>query len=163
MPTPDTALVYPGGCLLEGTNLSEGRGTTRPFELWGAPFVDGTSLVSALSLPGAALRPIWFEPTFHKFAGRACGGVQVHVRESRTFRAYAAYLQLIAAVAQRCEAFAFRTEPYEYVSDRPAIDLLTGGPEFREAVHGGGPSAELLGWLCDPGDFAARRRDWLLY
>jgi uncharacterized protein YbbC (DUF1343 family) len=163
MPTLDTALVYPGGCLLEGTNLSEGRGTTRPFELWGAPFVDGARLVESVSLPGASLRPLWFAPTFHKFAGRPCGGVQVHVREPKTFRPYAAYLRLIAAVARRSEAFAFRTETYEYVSDRPAIDLLTGGPEYRSAVLAGGPDEALLAWLCDPGDFAARRRDWLLY
>ena len=126
-------------------------------------FVDGSSLVEALRLPGALLRPVWFEPTFHKFAGRACGGVQVHVRDARAFRAYDAYLRLIARVAQTCEGFAFRTETYEYVSDRPAIDLLTGGPEFREAVTRGALGDELLAWLCDAADFGARRRDWLLY
>jgi uncharacterized protein YbbC (DUF1343 family) len=163
MPTEETALVYPGGCLLEGTNLSEGRGTTRPFELWGAPFVAGEQLAQALRLPGAVLRGLCFEPTFHKHAKSACGGVQVHISDPRRFRAYAAYLQMIAWVARHSPAFRFRTDTYEYVSDRPAIDLLTGGPEYREALLSGGLEAELLRFLCDPGDFAARRIDWLLY
>lgn len=163
MPTLDTALVYPGGCLLEGTNLSEGRGTTRPFELWGAPFVDGTALAAEISLAGAVLRPLSFEPTFHKHARSACGGLQVHITDAQRFRAYEGYLRLIAALAKRHDALRFRTEPYEYVSDRPAIDLLTGGPEYREAVSAGTCGDELLAWLADPGDFAAQREAWLLY
>ncbi|HEX6245830.1 MAG TPA: exo-beta-N-acetylmuramidase NamZ domain-containing protein, partial [Polyangiales bacterium] len=163
MPTLETAQVYPGGCLLEATNLSEGRGTTRPFELWGAPFVDGARLAQELCIAGATLRPLWFQPTFHKFAGSPCGGVQVHVRELETFQPYACYLRLIAWAAAASKAFAFRTETYEYVSDRPAMDLLTGGPEFREAVQRGAVDEALLAWLCDPGDFAQRRQAWLLY
>jgi uncharacterized protein YbbC (DUF1343 family) len=163
MPTLETALVYPGGCLLEGTNLSEGRGTTRPFELWGAPFVDGAAMAKELTLVGASLRPLCFEPTFHKHAQTACGGVQVHVTDARRFRAYHAYLRMIAWVARSSEAFRFRTETYEYVSDRAEFDLLTGGPEFRSALRAGPASDELLAWLADPGDFARQRRDWLLY
>jgi len=169
MPTPETALVYPGGCLLEGTNLSEGRGTTRPFELWGAPFVDGEALAHALSDPavsaGARLRPLQFEPTFHKFARQTCGGVQVHVHDAATFRPYALYLQGIAEVARTHAAdFVFRTDLYEYVSDRPAIDLLTGGPEFRSLVDSASALDDYLREQDAPVRlFAEQRKDWLLY
>jgi uncharacterized protein YbbC (DUF1343 family) len=163
MPTPDTALVYPGGCLLEGTNLSEGRGTTRPFELWGAPFVDGERLAREVVIEGARLRPLSYEPTFHKHARAACGGVQVHVTCAHSFRPYAAYLRLIAAVARMHPEFAFRTEEYEYVSDRPAMDLLTGGAEYRQAVLAGQVPDALIGWLSDAGDFGERRRPFLRY
>lgn len=169
MPTPETALVYPGGCLLEGTNLSEGRGTTRPFELWGAPFVDGGALARRIHAeglcPGVRLRPLQFEPTFHKFAGQTCGGVQVHVRDALAFRPYALYLRCIAHVLQTAGAdFAFRSEPYEYVSDRPAIDLLTGGPEFRQVASSQAALEDYLHAQERPlADFAAERRAWLLY
>lgn len=164
MPTFDTALVYPGGCLLEGTNLSEGRGTTRPFEIWGAPFVDGAALRAKVEAPGALLRPLSFEPTFHKHGRCLCGGVQVHVTDARALRSYALYQRLIAEVAWASDEFRFRTETYEYVSDRPAIDLLTGGPEYREAVLARGPLEEL--WAHDEAGvrvFAATRAPFLLY
>jgi uncharacterized protein YbbC (DUF1343 family) len=164
MPTLDTALVYPGGCLLEGTNLSEGRGTTRPFEIWGAPFVDGVALARAVSLEAATLRPLSFEPTFHKHAKSACGGVQVHITDRARFRSYAAYLRMIAEVSLRAPEFRWRTEEYEYVRDRPAVDLLTGGAEYRLALEQGDISAELIDWLATPtSEFAQRRRAWLLY
>src|SRR5258705_304576 len=98
MPTPDTARVYPGGCLVEGTNLSEGRGTTRPFEWVGAPFLDGARLERALTrrgLPGARFRAIGFEPAFHKWKGERCGGVQIHVTDPDRFKPVATYLALI--------------------------------------------------------------------
>lgn len=164
MPTFDTALVYPGGCLLEGTNLSEGRGTTRPFELWGAPFVSGARLAHELHLEGALLRPATFEPTFHKHRQASCGGVQVHVTDAQLFRSYAAYLRMVGWVAGNTEEFRFRVEPYEYVSDRPAIDLLTGGPEYRKALMGRHLADDLVGWLSDvPAEFGERRKAWLLY
>jgi uncharacterized protein YbbC (DUF1343 family) len=165
MPAFDTALVYPGGCLLEGTNLSEGRGTTRPFEIWGAPFVDGAQLASTLRANGVALRPLSFEPTFHKHARTRCGGVQVHVTDARALRSYALYLRLIAEVAWRSpEGFRFRTETYEYVSDRPAIDLLTGGPEFRQIVEELGSLEEYLAWDHEQAEaFRERRQAFLLY
>ena len=138
MPTVDTAVVYPGGCLVEGTRFSEGRGTTRPFEIWGAPTIDGEQLARSVAIEGATLRPLSFQPTFQKHAGALCGGVQVHVTDESRFRSYDAYLRLIdAAIRQRPDAPRWRTEMYEYVVDRPAIDLLTGGPEFREAVDAG--------------------------
>jgi len=143
MPTLDTALVYPGGCLLEGTTLSEGRGHTRPFEIWGAPWLDGERLASELAddewLRGARLRPLHFSPTFHKHAGQSCGGVQVHVLEAEAFQPYAAYLRMIEAAHRQCPRGTsfFRTEVYEYVVDRPALDLLTGGSEVRTALEAG--------------------------
>ena len=144
MPAVETATVYPGGCLIEGTKLSEGRGTTRPFELWGGPDLDITPLFG-LDLHGVALRPVEFVPTFQKHAGRPCRGVQVHVTDPWVFRPYEAYLRMLAAVLPGLsEADRWRTEPYEFVSDRPAIDLLTGGPEFRLAVNGGASIDELL-------------------
>lgn len=133
MPTLDTAVVYPGGCVIEGTRLSEGRGTTRPFEIWGAPGVDGARLSS---VEGAILRPLTFQPTFQKHAGALCGGVQVHVTEPERFRSYQAYLRWIAEMIGQLDwEMPWRTEEYEYESSRPAIDLLTGGPEYRQLVN----------------------------
>lgn len=144
MPTLDTAMVYPGGCLIEGTTLSEGRGTTRPFELWGAPGLDISGLL-ALDLHGVALRPVEFVPTFQKHAGRPCRGVQTHVTDPWVFRPYESYLKMLRAVLPALpKAARWRSEPYEFVSDRPAIDLLTGGPEFRLAVDSGAPLEEVL-------------------
>jgi uncharacterized protein YbbC (DUF1343 family) len=141
MPGYSTALVYPGGCLVEGTNLSEGRGTTRPFEIVGAPWIDGARLADelhALSLPGARARPLTFRPTFHKFGGRVCGGVQIHVTDAYAFRPMTTYVALLAlARAQEPEQFAFRTETYEFRDDVPAFDLLTGGPDARMALARG--------------------------
>jgi uncharacterized protein YbbC (DUF1343 family) len=141
MPTYDAALVYPGGCLVEGTNLSEGRGTTRPFEIVGAPWIDGQRLASelhALSLPGFRARPLAFQPTFHKHARLLCGGVQIHVSDASRFRPLATYLALVAlAREQDPERFAFRTEVYEFRDDVPAFDLLTGGAEARERIGRG--------------------------
>jgi uncharacterized protein YbbC (DUF1343 family) len=147
MPTPDTALVYPGQCLFEATNLSEGRGTTRPFEIVGAPFLDGHAWAAALAeaaLPGLRLRPLSFRPTFHKFAGKACGGVQLHVGDAAAFRPYRTGVALIAAAHELGgDAFRWRTEPYEFVADPPAIDLLTGSAEVRNAIEAGAAIADL--------------------
>lgn len=165
MPTFSTAQVYPGGCLLEGTNLSEGRGTTRPFEIWGAPFVDGYELAERLQAPGVVLRPLRFRPTFHKYAGETCGGVQVHVTDPTLFRAYHFYLRAISVVrGLYSESTKWRTEVYEFVVDRPAIDLLTGGPEFRQAVDS---NQELEAYLVldrqKADAFAQSRQQDLLY
>jgi uncharacterized protein YbbC (DUF1343 family) len=164
MPSFETALVYPGGCLIEGTNLSEGRGTTRPFELWGAPFMDGVGLAREIQLEGALLRPATFEPTFHKHRQTRCAGVQVHVTDPQHFRSYAAYLRMLAWVASHSDGFRWRVEPYEYVSDRPAIDLLTGGPEFRKALTARHTEDDLVRWLAQvPTEFEEQRKAWLLY
>ncbi|MEO7330168.1 MAG: DUF1343 domain-containing protein [Minicystis sp.] len=139
MPSPETALVYPGGCLLEGTNLSDGRGLTRPFEITGAPWIDGRSLAEALiktGLPGFTPRPLTFRPTFHKHGGLICGGVQIHVTDSQSFRPVATYAALIALCHRQApEHFRFRTERYEYVDTIPALDLLTGWAETRLAME----------------------------
>jgi len=165
MPTLDTARVYPGGCLLEGTALSEGRGLTRPFEVWGAPGLDGRALAAAVTLEGAHLRPTTFSPTFHKHGGQICGGVQVHVLDADAFRPYEAYLRLIAAAAaQLGERFCWRPDPYEFVADIPAIDLLSGGPEFRAAVEAGAPLDAVVAAERDgAARFAETRRAWLRY
>ncbi len=160
MPTHDTALVYPGGCLLEGTNLSEGRGTTRPFELCGAPFVDGWALarrLSALELPGFVARPVTFLPTFHKHAGRPCGGVQVHVTDAAVFRPYATYLALVAEAARLApDDFRFRVERYEFRDDVPAFDLLTGSGAAREAIMAGADTRDVVALAsAAPHDYAA--------
>ena len=165
MPTLTTAQVYPGGCLLEGTNLSEGRGTTRPFEIWGAPFLDAAQLAARVQGEGVIVRPLSFSPTFQKHAKQRCFGVQVHVMDAASLRSYALYLRLIAE-AQRCSAgaFAWRTEEYEFVRDRPAIDLLTGGPEFRTLADAGD---DIRDWLAQDDKhaqaFAVSRRQWLMY
>jgi len=165
MPTPDTARVYPGGCLVEGTNLSEGRGTTRPFEVVGAPFVDGRALAERVRGPGVVIRPLTFEATFQKHARARSGGVQVHVTDRAAVRSYELYLRLVAAArALAPEAFRWRTEAYEFVRDRPAIDLLTGGPEYREAVdRGSGLEALVARDARGAAEFGARRGGWLLY
>lgn len=141
MPTLETALVYPGGCLLEGTNLSEGRGTTRPFEIVGAPWLDGRALAASLAatgLPGFVARPMTFRPTFQKHAGSLLGGVQIHVTDDQAFRPVATYVALVAlARAQDPERFRFRTEAYEYVDDISAFDLLSGSAETRHAIEAG--------------------------
>lgn len=141
MPTVETALVYPGGCLVEGTNLSEGRGTTAPFQLVGAPFLDGGALAQKLlasGLPGAIVRPVTFRPTFEKHAGVRCSGVMLHVTNAELFRPVATYLRLIAlARAQAPDAFEFRSSPYEFETTVPAFDLLTGSSVAREAISTG--------------------------
>lgn len=140
MPTLDTATVYPGTCLVEGTNLSEGRGTTRPFELVGAPWIDPRALAAELrsrNLPGVFFRPVWFKPAFHKYAGRTCGGIQIHVLDRRTFLPFRTGVHLLEAVAGLWpESFRWRQEPYEFETVRPAIDLLAGGSWLREAIEG---------------------------
>ncbi len=168
MPTLDTARVYPGGCLVEGTNLSEGRGTTRPFEQVGAPWLDAPALADTMNrmrLPGLRLRPHWFRPVAQKWQGRTCAGVQVHMDEPHRVRSFAAYVALLAACrAQDPARFAWRTEPYEFESDRLAIDLLAGSPQLRADLEADRPLAEMeRDWDTAVAAFARRRRPHLLY
>lgn len=141
MPTLDTATVYVGGCLIEGTLVSEARGTTRPFELIGADYIDAHSLSKTLNtydLPGVRFRPTYFEPTFHKFSGQSCGGVQLHVIDREAFHSLKTGLALIHAIHKLYPSeFQWRTEAYEFRDDVPAIDLLIGHPRFREALNSG--------------------------
>ena len=152
MPTHDTALVYPGGCLLEGTTVSEGRGTTRPFEIFGAPYVDPDTLAIILAgwnLPGCRFRPLYFEPTFHKCAGQVCGGVQVHVTDPDVFESVTTYTAAIAAIAKMWPAdFSWKQPPYEYETDKLPIDILAGGLDWRTQVEAGlSPWQMKAGWL----------------
>jgi uncharacterized protein YbbC (DUF1343 family) len=168
MPTSNTARVYPGGCLIEGTNLSEGRGTTRPFELVGAPFLDGGRLARALArraLPGVIFRAAAFEPAFHKYLGRVCQGVQLHVSDERRFRPFLTYLALIIeARRQAPRRFRWRRPPYEFETRRWPIDLLCGGDTIRHAIERDVPLARLeRQWRPDLARFARARRPYLLY
>ncbi|MBP1612508.1 MAG: hypothetical protein H6Q01_1171 [Acidobacteria bacterium] len=168
MPTLETATVYPGMCLVEGTNLSEGRGTTRPFELAGAPWLDGPALAAQLArweLPGVLFRPVRFLPAFQKHAGTECQGVQLHVTDRLAFRPVRTGIAFLAAArAQDPGRFRWREEPYEFVADRPAIDLLAGGPGWREAIETGiEPSVIADSWAADEATFARLRQPSLLY
>ncbi|HCK80411.1 MAG TPA: DUF1343 domain-containing protein [Candidatus Competibacter sp.] len=168
MPTVDTALVYPGMCLVEATELSEGRGTCRPFEVAGAPGVDPEVLAADLArrhLPGCRFRPLYFRPKFQKHAGGTCGGVQIHVTDRRRFGSYAvgvAFLQSVKRVAP--EAFVWRAKPYEFVADVPAIDLLAGDERLRLALEADADLADLAAeWQRERTAFEEIRRDCLLY
>ena len=168
MPTVDTAFVYPGGCLIEGTNLSEGRGTTRPFELVGAPWLDPWALALAMQrekLPGVGFRPLFFEPVAQKHAGLLCGGVQVHVTDRRVFPAYLCYLLLIAhARAQNKQRFAWRDPPYEYEFLKRPIDILCGTDRIRLALEASfSPKKFKAEWAKDVAAFKKRRSRFLLY
>lgn len=132
MPTLETATVYPGMCLLEGTNLSEGRGTTRPFELFGAPFIDADALtreLNRLGLPGVHFRENWFQPSFRRFAGEICGGTQLHVTNRNSFAPYRTGIEIIRTVRRMYgDSFEWKAPPYEYEYERLPIEVLLGGP-----------------------------------
>ena len=171
MPTVDTAYVYPGMCLVEGTELSEGRGTTRPFELVGAPFVsyaEARGLAEDLTragLPGIKFRAVVFTPTHQKFAGRRCGGVALHVTSRRELRPYLTGIAVLRAFRERWpKDFRWRTRAYEFVEDKPAIDLLCGGPEIREGIDAGWSLDRLAAtWREPEAAFRDARRKWLVY
>jgi uncharacterized protein YbbC (DUF1343 family) len=168
MPTPETALLYPGMCLLEGTNLSEGRGTTRPFHLLGAPWLDAGRLAAALDaerLPGVRFRPASFTPTWDKHAGQRCHGAELHLTDPAAFRPFRTGVAVVAAArAQVPGRFAWRTEPYEFVEGIPAIDLLCGSARERQAIEAGKSWRDLApAWRAEERAFARRRRPYLLY
>ena len=168
MPTVDTALVYPGQCLFEGTNLSEGRGCTRPFEIVGAPFLDGYRWAEAVTkenLPGVSFRPLTLRPTFHKFANQPCGGVQLHVTDRRAFLPLRTGIALLAAArAQAPGEFAWRTKAYEFVEGTLAIDLLAGTHAVRDGIDQGTPVAQIVApFAAFEREFLARRAPILLY
>jgi uncharacterized protein YbbC (DUF1343 family) len=138
MPTVETALLYPGGCLVEGTNLSEARGTAFPFRAVGAPFLDGERLAAALvalDLPGVLVRPVAFRPSFEKHAGKVCRGVMLHVTDAQRFCPVHTYLALLHhARLQAKDEFRFLDRVYEFEATTPAFDLLCGTDEVRQAV-----------------------------
>ncbi|MEU8705757.1 DUF1343 domain-containing protein [Streptomyces sp. NPDC048565] len=158
MPTPDTALVYSGTCLFEGTNLSEGRGTTRPFELLGAEGVDHrwAAAANGLELPGVAFREAYFEPTFSKFAGKTVGGVQVHVQDRAAFDPVRTGIALLVTAKATWSGFAWREDN--------AIDRLTGNTRVRTMIDAGADTDEVVGaWSKDLTAFRKLRREHLLY
>ncbi|MDD3579549.1 MAG: DUF1343 domain-containing protein [Desulfobacca sp.] len=168
LPTLDTALVYPGQVLLEGTNLSEGRGTTRPFELFGAPFIDPAAVSARLRrspLAGVVLRAASFQPTFHKWAGDVCSGFQLHVTDRQTFKPYFTTLSLIAAIRELYpEQFAWRPPPYEYEYERLPFDLLTGDVALREGLEQGRPVVEIeQDWQTGLQEYREMRQPHLIY
>ncbi|MBX3120136.1 MAG: DUF1343 domain-containing protein [Fimbriimonadaceae bacterium] len=140
MPTVDTAVVYPGQCLLEGTKLSEGRGTTRPFESFGAPFIDGWKLadsLNAIQLPGVFFRPVQFMPTFQKFKGEVCQGCFIHVTDRRDFRPVLSTVAILQEVVRHWpDEFRWQDPPYEYETVRLPFDILAGNGWLRPAIEG---------------------------
>ncbi len=150
MPTLDTASVYPGMCLLEGTELSEGRGTTRPFEIFGAPFIEPESLVKKLEvfkLPGVKFRQIYFQPTFQKHAGKLCGGAQIHIIDRNKFKPFKTGVAVIKAVHDLYpEDFKWKNPPYEYERDLMPIDILAGTDKVRKDIEQGKRLEEMEEW-----------------
>jgi uncharacterized protein YbbC (DUF1343 family) len=168
MPTVEAAVVYPGTVLFEGTNVSEGRGTTRPFELIGAPWVDAESLAEALAtynLPGVHIRPAVFEPTFQKHAKHACGGCQIHVLNRDEFRVVTtAVAVLVEMRAQNTGRFQWRQPPYEYELTKLPFDILAGSSDLRTQVESGVPVEAISeSWVPALERFRATRKPFLLY
>ncbi len=139
LPTPASAMVYPGQVIWEGTHVSEGRGTTQPFELFGAPYFDTDRIFRALGdahPPGAVLRPCRFEPTAHKWSGRVCSGFQIHVTDALQYRPYGTALRLLRAVmACHADMFEWKRPPYEYEHERMPIDLISGDGKIRSRIE----------------------------
>jgi uncharacterized protein YbbC (DUF1343 family) len=168
MPSLATALVYPGAVLLEGTNLSEGRGTTRPFELAGAPFIDPFRLareLDRLKLPGVRFVPMFFKPEFSKHAGRVCGGLLVQVLDRDRFRSFRTYYELIRLARRlhprECK---WKSPPYEFEFERPPIDMICGSDMIRKAIERDIPFARIRAAIeREIGAYAESVRPFLLY
>jgi|DewCreStandDraft_1066081.scaffolds.fasta_scaffold02836_7 uncharacterized protein YbbC (DUF1343 family) len=168
MPTLETATVYPGAVLVEGTMLSEGRGTTRPFEIIGAPFIDPDRLVAELRayrLPGVFFRPCYFQPTFHKHAGQLCGGVQIHVLNRDRFKPVLTGVALLKTIHRLYpDRFEWRPPPYEYVFDRLPFDILAGTDQLRAQILEDRPLREIVdSWRADLERFRELRQAYLMY
>jgi len=168
MPTLDTAIVYPGTVLFEGTMLSEARGTTRPFELVGAPWIEAERFgkeMNALGLPGAYLRPAVFEPTFQKHAKQTCGGCQIHVTDRLAFRPVLTGVALIQMFRNlNPQNFAWRQPPYEYEHDKLPIDILAGSAALREQIESNLGALDIAAsWREEEEAFREIRRPYLLY
>ena len=168
MPTVDTAIVYPGTCLFEATNISEGRGTTHPFEIIGAPYINPklyAEALNALKLPGVFFRPLYFKPTFHKFKDEACGGVFVHVTDVQIFESFYTGLAMVKAAHDLWpKEFDWRREPYEYVADVLAIDLLSGSAQFRLNVEACGRLQDYSReYQIEAQKFAQSAKEFFLY
>jgi uncharacterized protein YbbC (DUF1343 family) len=168
IPTLDSAVVYPGAVLVEGTKLSEGRGTTRPFEFIGAPWIDGERLAATMNargLPGVHFRPVFFEPTFQKHARQSCGGCQIHVLDRRAFAPLRTAVELLDEFRREDPArFAWREPPYEYEHDKEPIDILYGYDRLRRTMDEGWSVTTLVeSWREDEERFRRQREPHLLY
>jgi uncharacterized protein YbbC (DUF1343 family) len=169
LPTVDSAYVYPGQALLEGTSLSEGRGTTRPFEIFGAPGLDPWALLAELkrsqprALTGVWLRPLYFEPTFHKYAGEVCAGLQIHVLDQPCFRPLRLTLALLAALSRTQPGlWSLRPPPYEYEDQKRPLDLLLGSPQAVDGLLAGNCPLESA-WDQELAAWRQRTQAHLLY
>jgi uncharacterized protein YbbC (DUF1343 family) len=168
MPLSETAYVYPGQVIWEGTNLSEGRGTCRPFEIFGAPFLDTKVIRKRLireALEGCHLQEITFRPTFNKWKGELCKGFMIHVLDSRTYLPYFTSIALLKTIIDSCQGqFQWKEPPYEYEYERMPIDLILGDSELRRELEAGGDLLEIReGWHSKINDFMEWRRPYLLY
>ena len=168
MPTPETAIVYPGQVIWEGTTVSEGRGTTLPFELTGAPYWDHQVILQkldTLDLPGCRFRPVIFEPTSGKWAGEPCTGFHLHVTDQNRFRPYRTSLALLQiAMISYPEEFSYKSPPYEYELEKLPMDLILGDKTIREKLENGVPIVELeKEWQGELEEFNQSRQDYLLY
>jgi len=168
IPTVDTAVVYPGSVMFEGTNISEGRGTTRPFEIIGAPFIEPDELIEELrkeNLPGVIFRPLHFRPTFHKFAGELCGGIQIHVVDRNAFKPVITGVAIIRAIRRLYpDGFEWKQPPYEYVYDKLPFDVINGSSRLRERIEADASAPEIEeSWRDGLREFGKRRTPYLLY
>lgn len=147
MPSQIASILYPGGCLIEGTNLSEGRGTTQPFELFGASYIDDpyrlAALIESQNLSGLSIRPAFFKPMFQKYANKNCGGIQIHVTNRKLFEPLKTGVALLWA-AKHFGGFTWRTEPYEFENANLAIDLLFGTDEPRKLLEKGASTSDVM-------------------
>ena len=168
IPTLDSAIVYPGTVLFEATNLSEGRGTTRPFELVGAPWIDGERLADAMNarrLPGVRFRGVFFEPTFQKHARLTCGGCQLHVLDRRALEPVRTAVALVEEFRRQApDQFAWKQPPYEYEYEKMPIDIMWGSDRLRQAIDAGeGADTIAASWREEVAAFEELRRPYLLY
>jgi uncharacterized protein YbbC (DUF1343 family) len=168
MPTVDAAVVYPGMCLFEATNVSEGRGTTRPFEIFGAPWIDPEKLcrsLEAFELKGVTFRPLYFRPTFNKFHNQLCGGAQMHMTDRRLFRPVKTALSILFVLLRdHAKEFRWKDPPYEFVTDRLPIDVLWGNSWIREDLEKGvNPNDIEQKWQNGLAAFSKIREKYLLY
>lgn len=168
MPTLDTATVYPGTCLLEGTNLSEGRGTTSPFEIIGAPFIDPEVFVRDLRsfrLPGVIFRPLYFQPTFQKYAGELCGGIQLHITDRNRFKPFKTGVAVLKSAHDLYKSsFRWKEPPYEYETEKMPIDILAGTDRLRKEIEKGEDINCMEEWWDEERhQFIKLRREYLIY
>jgi uncharacterized protein YbbC (DUF1343 family) len=168
IPTVETAVVYPGGVIFEGTTISEGRGTTRPFEIIGAPYIEPYSLVESLSderLPGVVFRPMHFEPTFHKFEGQLCGGLQLHIIDREAFKPVITGIAIVSAIRKLYpDDFGWKDPPYEYVTDKLPFDVINGSAMIREQIESATPLSDIEeSWRDGLSEFAKMRENYFLY